>query len=86
MVFSIISLQVLDLSFNRIKKLKRSSFQPYKSVKYLLLYENMIQSVEPGTFSHLTSLQVIDIKRKINKNKTITVNFNIHINLYNIFL
>ncbi|XP_037824097.1 leucine-rich repeat-containing protein 4B-like [Lucilia sericata] len=55
------SVEVLDLSFNRIKKLKRSSFQPYTSVKYLLLYENMIQSVEPGTFSHLTSLQEIDL-------------------------
>ncbi|TMW45629.1 hypothetical protein DOY81_009290, partial [Sarcophaga bullata] len=51
------SVEVLDLSFNRIKKLKRSSFQPYSSIRYLLLYENMIQSVEPGTFSHLTSLQ-----------------------------
>ncbi|XP_061396532.1 leucine-rich repeat-containing protein 40 [Musca vetustissima] len=55
------SVEVLDLSYNRIKKLKRSSFQPYKSIKYLLLYDNMIQSVEPGTFSHLTSLQEIDL-------------------------
>uniref|UniRef100_D3TNL7 Hypothetical conserved protein n=1 Tax=Glossina morsitans morsitans TaxID=37546 RepID=D3TNL7_GLOMM len=55
------SVEVLDLSFNRIKKLKRSSFQPYKNIKFLLLYENMIQSVEPGSFSYLTSLQEIDL-------------------------
>ncbi|XP_037930134.1 leucine-rich repeat-containing protein 4C-like [Teleopsis dalmanni] len=53
--------EILDLSFNRIKKLKRNSFQHYKKVKYLLLYENMIQSVEPGTFRALTSLQEIDL-------------------------
>uniref|UniRef100_A0A1A9WYW8 LRRCT domain-containing protein n=1 Tax=Glossina brevipalpis TaxID=37001 RepID=A0A1A9WYW8_9MUSC len=55
------SVEVLDLSFNRIKKLKRSSFQPYKNIKFLLLYENMIQSVEPGSFAYLTSLQEIDL-------------------------
>ncbi|XP_075167888.1 leucine-rich repeat activity-regulated protein at synapses [Haematobia irritans] len=55
------SVEVLDLSYNRIRKLKRSSFQPYKSIKFLLLYDNMIQSVEPGTFSDLRSLQEIDL-------------------------
>nr|XP_013119078.1 unnamed protein product [Stomoxys calcitrans] len=55
------SVEVLDLSYNRIRKLKRSSFQPYRSVKFLLLYDNLIQTVEPGTFSDLKSLQEIDL-------------------------
>ncbi|XP_055920158.1 insulin-like growth factor-binding protein complex acid labile subunit [Eupeodes corollae] len=55
------SVEVLDLAFNRIKKLKRHSFKRYGKIKYLLLYENMIQSVEPETFAHLSSLQEIDL-------------------------
>lgn len=51
-------LQVLDLSFNRIRKLTQGSFQRYTDVKFLLLYENLILSVEPGAFAPLTSLQV----------------------------
>lgn len=50
--------QVLDLSFNRIRKLTEGSFQRYTDVKFLLLYENLILSVEPGAFAPLTSLQV----------------------------
>lgn len=49
---------MLDLSFNRIRKLTEGSFQRYTDVKFLLLYENLILSVEPGAFAPLTSLQV----------------------------
>jgi len=52
-------LQVLDLSHNRIRKLKSGSFQKYTDIKFLMLYDNMILSVEVGTFEPLTSLQVI---------------------------
>lgn len=55
------SVEILDLAFNRIKKLRRHSFERYGKIKYLLLYENMIQSVEPETFAHLSSLQEIDL-------------------------
>lgn len=55
------SVEVLDLAYNRIKKLKRHSFERYGKIKYLLLYDNMIQFVEPDTFSHLSSLQEIDL-------------------------
>ncbi|KAH8269420.1 hypothetical protein KR018_002792 [Drosophila ironensis] len=55
------SVEVLDLSYNRIRKLKSSSFQKYTDIKFLMLYENMILSVEPGTFEPLTSLQEIDL-------------------------
>ncbi|KAH8400900.1 hypothetical protein KR009_001678 [Drosophila setifemur] len=55
------SVEVLDLSYNRIRKLKSGSFQKYTDIKFLMLYENMILSVEPGTFEPLTSLQEIDL-------------------------
>ncbi|XP_030386542.1 leucine-rich repeat-containing protein 4B [Scaptodrosophila lebanonensis] len=55
------SVEVLDLSFNRIRKLKKASFEKYTDIKFLILYENMISSVEPGTFSQLTALQEIDL-------------------------
>ncbi|CAD7014813.1 leucine-rich repeat and immunoglobulin-like domain-containing nogo receptor-interacting protein 1 isoform X2 [Ceratitis capitata] len=55
------SVEILDLAFNRIKKLKRNSFERYTSVEILVLYENKIQSVEPGTFAQLTSLEEIDL-------------------------
>lgn len=52
------SVEVLDLSHNRIRKLKSGSFQKYTDIKFLMLYDNMILSVEVGTFEPLTSLQV----------------------------
>ncbi|EDW74655.1 uncharacterized protein Dwil_GK15793 [Drosophila willistoni] len=55
------SVEVLDLSYNRIRKLKSGSFSKYTDVKFLMLYENMILSVEPGTFAPLTSLQEVDL-------------------------
>nr|XP_036225768.1 toll-like receptor 4 isoform X3 [Bactrocera oleae] len=55
------SVEILDLAFNRIKKLKHNSFERYTSINILVLYENKIQSVEPGTFAPLTSLEEIDL-------------------------
>ncbi|XP_043643205.1 leucine-rich repeat-containing protein 4B [Drosophila teissieri] len=55
------SVEVLDLSHNRIRRLKTSSFQRYTDIKFLMLYDNMILSVEVGTFEPLTSLQEIDL-------------------------
>ncbi|XP_034110399.1 tsukushi isoform X1 [Drosophila albomicans] len=55
------SVEVLDLSYNRIRKLRSGSFQRYTDVKFLMLYENMILSVEPGTFEPLTALQEVDL-------------------------
>ncbi|BFG05759.1 asporin [Drosophila madeirensis] len=55
------SVEVLDLSYNRIRKLKSGSFQRYTDIRFLMLYENMILSVEPGTFEPLTSLQEVDL-------------------------
>lgn len=53
--------QVLDVSFNRIRDLNKHSFARYHDIKYLYLFENMIQNVEPDTFSHLNELEAIDL-------------------------
>lgn len=55
------NLEILDLSYNRIRDLNRHSFARYSDVKYLYLFENLIQTFEPGTFSQLTSLEAIDL-------------------------
>ncbi|EDO63949.1 AGAP006647-PA [Anopheles gambiae str. PEST] len=55
------SLEIFDLSFNRIRDLNPQSFARYGSVKYLYLFENMIHNVEPETFSSLTNLEAIDL-------------------------
>lgn len=49
------------MSFNRIRELERASFEKYTDIRYLYLFENMIQTVEPGTFAQLTSLEAIDL-------------------------
>ncbi|XP_058830301.1 relaxin receptor 2 [Topomyia yanbarensis] len=55
------NLQILDLSFNRIRDLNKQSFTRYTDVKYLYLFENMIQNIEEDTFSELTSLEALDL-------------------------
>ncbi|XP_058119668.1 toll-like receptor 4 [Anopheles coustani] len=55
------NLEILDLSFNRIRDLNVQSFARYESVKYLYLFENMIQNIEEGTFSELSNLEAIDL-------------------------
>ncbi|XP_053688175.1 CD180 antigen [Sabethes cyaneus] len=55
------NLQILDLSFNRIRDLNRHSFSRYTDVKYLYLFENMIQNIEDDTFSELSSLEALDL-------------------------
>uniref|UniRef100_A0A182PDJ6 Leucine rich immune protein (Coil-less) n=1 Tax=Anopheles epiroticus TaxID=199890 RepID=A0A182PDJ6_9DIPT len=55
------SLEIFDLSFNRIRDLSAQSFARYSSVKYLYLFENMIQNIEEDTFSSLTKLEAIDL-------------------------
>ncbi|XP_055602600.1 chondroadherin [Uranotaenia lowii] len=67
------TLEIFDLSFNRIRDLNRQSFTRYPDVKYLYLFENMIQNIEEGTFSELTSLEAIDLSN--NALKTIPLEF-----------
>lgn len=54
---------MLDISFNRIRELTRESFSKYPNIKYLYLFENMIQWIEPGTFAQLTDLEVSEVNK-----------------------
>lgn len=53
--------QILDLSFNRLRILEKTSFTHLPNLKYLYLHENVIQVIEEGTFSHLSGLEAIDL-------------------------
>lgn len=55
------NLQILDVTFNRIRDLNTQSFARYTDVKYLYLFENMIQNIEEGTFSQLVDLEALDL-------------------------
>uniref|UniRef100_A0A182RDJ9 Leucine rich immune protein (Coil-less) n=1 Tax=Anopheles funestus TaxID=62324 RepID=A0A182RDJ9_ANOFN len=55
------SLEIFDLSYNRIRDLTVQSFARYGAVKYLYLFENMIQNIDENTFSSLTNLEAIDL-------------------------
>lgn len=53
--------KVLDISQNRIKDLRRDSFESLLDLIYLYLQENRIRSIEDETFSRLKSLEVLDL-------------------------
>lgn len=46
------------MSFNRIRELTQKSFARYSNIRLLYLFENMIRTIEEGTFSQLTNLEV----------------------------
>ena len=54
-------LQIIWLTDNRIRDLSLESFSKYGSLKYLYINENMVQTVEEGTFAQLPNLEVIDL-------------------------
>lgn len=60
-MFLLFLFQILDLSYNRIRDLDKSSFSQYYNLKYLYLFENMIQNIAEGTFEPLQNLEAIDL-------------------------
>lgn len=49
---------MLDISYNRIRELNKQSFARYSGIRLLYMFENMIRTIEDGTFSDLTDLEV----------------------------
>lgn len=49
---------MFDISYNRIRELSKQSLARYTSIRFLYMFENMIRTVEEGTFSQLTNLEV----------------------------
>nr|XP_020513379.1 leucine-rich repeat-containing protein 66 isoform X3 [Labrus bergylta]XP_029137946.1 leucine-rich repeat-containing protein 66 isoform X2 [Labrus bergylta] len=55
------SLQVLQLSFNRISTLRPQDFSNLQQLKELNLKHNLLTSLHPQTFMGLSQLQVLDL-------------------------
>ncbi|XP_073976871.1 mimecan-like [Rhodnius prolixus] len=53
--------EVLDASLNRIRILRNNSFTTHYSLKFLYLGDNSISIIEPGAFTPLTYLEVLDL-------------------------
>ncbi|XP_030756095.1 toll-like receptor 2 type-1 [Sitophilus oryzae] len=53
--------EVVDLSFNRIRKISRSDFQKHPHIKYLYLADNLITNIEENTFEDLDKLETLDL-------------------------
>lgn len=60
--------QMFDISFNRIRELTKRSFARYLSIRFLYMFENMIRTVEEGTFSQLTNLEVTKMTASVDIN------------------
>ncbi|XP_050448932.1 protein artichoke-like [Cataglyphis hispanica] len=57
------ALQVLDLSFNQISGVGRSTFQHLESLAELHLYGNWISSISSDAFKPLKKLRILDLSR-----------------------
>ncbi|XP_076262659.1 toll-like receptor 2 type-1 isoform X2 [Rhynchophorus ferrugineus] len=53
--------EVIDLSYNRIRKISRSDFQKHSHLKYLYLADNLITKIEDDTLADLGKLETLDL-------------------------
>lgn len=54
-------IQVLDLTYNRLRELTNSSFINYPYLKILYLEDNSISSIEYSAFEPLNDLEILDL-------------------------
>ncbi|KAK9696230.1 Leucine rich repeat [Popillia japonica] len=65
-------IEVIDLSWNRIRKIVEDDLKRYKSLKILYLDENMIMNVDENAFTSMTSLEILDMSwNSYNQNTNI---------------
>ncbi|XP_033329204.2 uncharacterized protein LOC117221946 [Megalopta genalis] len=57
------AMQVLDLSYNRISGVGKSTFQHLENLAELHLYGNWISSISPDAFKPLKKLRILDLSR-----------------------
>lgn len=55
--------EVLDLSFNRIRKMSRSDLSKFKYLKLLYLNDNFFDNLQNDTFEDLTDLVSLDLSQ-----------------------
>ncbi|CAH1153612.1 unnamed protein product [Phaedon cochleariae] len=53
--------EVIDLSFNRIRKVSRSDLSQFKYLKFLYLSDNMINNLDDDTFQDSEDLTTLDL-------------------------
>ncbi|KAF7407889.1 hypothetical protein HZH66_002426 [Vespula vulgaris] len=57
------ALQILDLSYNQISNVGKSTFQHLENLAELHLYGNWISSISPDAFKRLKKLRILDLSR-----------------------
>ncbi|XP_052269093.1 adhesion G-protein coupled receptor G6-like isoform X2 [Dreissena polymorpha] len=62
----------VDLSFNLLKAVSKTSFQGHRSLRALYLHNNNISEIEPYSFAELVHLQILDLSD--NRLQNITQN------------
>lgn len=55
------NIEVLELTFNRIREIHNSSFINYPYLKYLYLTDNSITHIDAGAFDPLSDLKLLDL-------------------------
>jgi len=56
-------IEILYAARNRIRSITNSSLRDYSALKLLYLGDNFITKIEPGAFSELSDLEVLDLSR-----------------------
>lgn len=54
-------MQIIDLSYNRIRKLEKDDLSKYSDLKMLYLSDNMIMSIHDDTFKSISDLNTLDL-------------------------
>ncbi|KAF5308126.1 hypothetical protein FQR65_LT18261 [Abscondita terminalis] len=62
------SLQVIDISYNQIEKINKTTFQHLDNLAELYLYGNWISSISSDSFKSLKKLRILDLSRNYLEN------------------
>lgn len=60
-------LKLLNMSYNKIKRLDSNSFRGMRFLRRLYLSDNLISDIGRGTFSSITRIGTIDLARNFIK-------------------
>lgn len=60
-------MKVLNMSYNKIKKLDSNTFRGMRFLRWLFLSDNLIGDVGRGTFASITRIGIIDLARNFIK-------------------
>ncbi|XP_050313994.1 leucine-rich repeat and immunoglobulin-like domain-containing nogo receptor-interacting protein 2 isoform X2 [Anthonomus grandis grandis] len=55
------NVEVIDLSYNRIRRISKDDLEQYPYITHLYLSDNLLTKLEKDTFSPLKNLQILDL-------------------------